>query len=144
MSDTPVKVEWLRAVCDAHGKDVLVLIALDRETNGMQLATWGRSAADKVEAHQIKEWIRQSCQDGGPPKTREVHESFILDAALNRERLDRCIDALEQLRDEYIEDALAGEFTRCGCGPDEKCGLCVAQEAIAFAKDGPAGAEEGG
>lgn len=49
------------------------------------------------------------------------------------------LEALEQLAEEYFEDALGGEYRGCGCeddDPENRCGLCAAHAAIVRAKGG--------
>lgn len=113
-----VTCEKLRDLCEPAGKDVAVLIALDG-AGRVQLVTFGRRAADKVEAHKIKEWVKAGARGGEPAKALAVHESFILDAAVNRERLDRCVAALRA-----ASGSLAGEA------------LAACEEALRFAEGG--------
>jgi hypothetical protein len=76
---------------------VAVLILLQNEQPGavgqIQFVTYGRSAEDKVESHQLKKFIQDKMYGGDVP-TGTTHESFILDAAKNKLRLDACREAL--------------------------------------------------
>lgn len=91
----------LWAICEPHGKNIAVLIAVGPERQ-IQFVTYGRRAEDKVEAHQIKEWIVREAFFGKRPPSDVVHESFVRDAAVNKERLDKTVAALE-----YVQNMLA-------------------------------------
>ena len=76
--DPAARVGVLMVLADAPGKP-----------NGeIQFVTWGRRAEDKSEAHNLKEWVKRKVFGGDVPDAR-THESFILDAAKNREELDQ-------------------------------------------------------
>jgi hypothetical protein len=83
IADTPDRVAVLMILRDVEGKP----------GGSIQFVTAGKTAADKVEAHQLRDWIKDEVFDGKAPEPT-VHESFILDAARNKERLERCIAAL--------------------------------------------------
>lgn len=89
MSDNLVTCERLAALLDLSGSraGVLMLLNGSPDATSIQFVTYGRGATDKVEAHNLKEWIKEDVLQGESPPTT-VHESFILDAAKNKERVD--------------------------------------------------------
>jgi hypothetical protein len=102
MSDRIVTCDDLARVAERDPrKGVAVLVLLAHAPDEIQFVTYGRTAADKVEAHELKEWIKRQVFEGKAPEPKAVHESFILDAAVNRERLDRCVKALRAVLDTY-------------------------------------------
>jgi hypothetical protein len=90
-----VTCEELAVLCKSHGKRVGLLVALGPGSR-TQLVTYGDRAADKVEAHQMKEWFKRESLDGPPPPVTH-HESFILDAAKVKEQRDDLLAAVVDL-----------------------------------------------
>lgn len=145
MSDAPKPTgrptcDELWAICEPHGKDVAVLVAVGPGRQ-IQFVTYGRRAEDKVEAHQIKEWIvREAFFGERPPGV--VHESFILDAAVNKERLDAAVAALE-----YVQKMLAQPVPIPGGGGEETLAQRLAAmggvRAESLVNDALAGAKNG-
>lgn len=74
----------------------VVLMGLHEDGPGIQFVTYGRCAADKSEAHNLKEWIKDEVFDGKPPPP-VTHESFILDAARVKQERDDLLAALEYI-----------------------------------------------
>ena len=83
---------------------VLILLKTDdsAEAGQIQFVTYGRSAEDKVESHQLKKFIQDRMYGGNVPGG-VTHESFILDAAKNKQRLDECFELLRRVRS-FIEN----------------------------------------
>lgn len=95
----------LRRLVEPHPDRVALLILL-RDVPGkphgeIGFVTYGRKAADKVEAHNLKEWVKNEVFNGEVPQPARVHESFIHDAALNSERLDTVKTLVREMR-QYI------------------------------------------
>lgn len=104
----------LAQLIEPHPDRAAVLIVL-RDVEGkpggeIQFVTYGRTAQNKVEAHQLKEWIAREVFDGTKPPA-VVHESFILDAAVNKEKLDRAVAILRRLADSYVGNGSVFEVT---------------------------------
>lgn len=97
----PITVADLATLCRAAGKNVAVLIAAEDATNTFQFVTWGKTASDKLKARELCDWCQEAIYEGDVPKPLVVHESFVRDAALNKERLDRCVAALLQVLQTY-------------------------------------------
>ncbi len=87
-----VTCEQLRALIDVTPNRVALLILLrnveGNEHGEIQFVTYGKSAEDKSEAHNLKEWVQDEVFHGEVPEAR-IHESFILDAAKVKEENDR-------------------------------------------------------
>ena len=81
---------------------VLILLKSDAP-NSVQFVTYGRSAEDKAESHELKKFLQNAMYDEGLPANRTTHESFILDAAKNKQRLDECYELLKRVR-QFIEN----------------------------------------
>lgn len=96
-----VSCEDLQALMRRRSGRVAVAIILHGEVDSgdgkIQLCTYGETAEDKVESHNLKEWI-VSCLDDECYTTggREVHESFILDAAKVKQERDEFRDLLKE------------------------------------------------
>ncbi len=89
---------------------VAVLIGLHDVGSGIQFVTYGRSAEDKAESHNLKEWIKEDVFDGEVPSAT-THESFILDAAKAKQQRDGLLAACELL----LADADAPQGDRAAC-----------------------------
>lgn len=87
MSDERVSCQELADLMKPVDRVAVLVLLKSDPPNGMQLVTFGRSAEDKSESHQLKEWIKNKVLGGETPKI-ETHESFILDAAKNRQAVD--------------------------------------------------------
>jgi hypothetical protein len=88
-----VTCEELAALLRPADNVAVLTILRDGE---IQFVTAGRRAEDKAEAHQLKEWIKREVFAGKVPTAR-THESFILDAAKVRQRLDEVRTFLDGL-----------------------------------------------
>ena len=86
----------LKQLMDARQGRTAVAVILDGTR--IQFVTFGREAADKLEAHNLKEWIKREVMEGNPTAMSETHESFILDAAKNKELKDELLAAIQRLR----------------------------------------------
>ena len=111
---------------------VLVIVKEEGRRDGLQLVTYGREANDKLAAHNLKEWIKSELFDGDPPLTVS-HESFILDAAKNKELKDELLTAIQRLR-----KAIHDEIGVNPAEPEIEIDRAVAEadRAIAKAKGG--------
>lgn len=94
-----VTCDELAGIMRPNDNVAVLLILRDGE---MQLVTYGRTADDKAEAHEVKEYIVNDLFEGNPPKAK-THESFILDAAKNKQRLDECFELIKRVRT-FIEN----------------------------------------
>ena len=116
-----VTCDDLRRLIGPHADRVAVLILLrdaEGKPNGeIQFVAYGKTARDKAEAHRLKEWVKREVFGGDPPAPDRVHESFVLDAAKNKEALDALRDearaVLRQLDDLATAWGDEGVFRRC-------------------------------
>jgi hypothetical protein len=91
---THLKVDDLRQLI-ATTEDraaVLVLLRGLPPDGTVQFITYGKKAEDKVQAVLLRELIEHAYYEGEAPEGKAL-ESFILDAAINKERLDNLIAA---------------------------------------------------
>lgn len=99
----PIPVEALKRIADEYGKDVVLLIAEDHPADRTVLASFGKTAADKVRAAALLDDYA-SIRFGPDVKPVEVYEDFRLDAAKNKERLDSLEAAIRKHRDQKADD----------------------------------------
>lgn len=84
---------------------LMLLRSHPEKPNGeIQFVTYGRTAEDKAESHDLKEWIKDEVFGGDAPEAA-THESFIIDAAKNKQRLDECYELLKRCR-QFMENGI--------------------------------------
>ncbi len=94
LSGVGVNVIDVRAMTEKAGASWCVAVFAVPE--GTQFVTWGRTPEDKCEASEVAEEI--SAALGCGEKTR-VYESFKLDAAKNKARVEELEDVLQKTLD---------------------------------------------
>ena len=70
----PVLVSALQDLARRFGKDVVVMITIDRAYGRMQFASYGIEAADKDEAAHLADFLATTC--GMRPEEKESYEDF--------------------------------------------------------------------
>lgn len=80
-----------------EGRVAVCVILKGRGSNSQtQLVTYGETAEDKVESHDLKEFIKDAMFAGYVPAVT-VHESFILDAAKVKQQRDEALQCLHEI-----------------------------------------------
>lgn len=83
-----ITCDAIRRICEADGKSYAVLISVDRAAGNTLFTTWGRTPEDKAEAKATADHLSaELCPSPGGPDV--VYESFVLDAATNKAKVER-------------------------------------------------------
>lgn len=90
--------EKVRQLADSAEKQWVIFIAGNPDKT-TQFVTWGKTPEDKVYASDLAEYIGEDLC--GPPI--EIHESFKLDAARNKAKLEELNEREKQVRALLIE-----------------------------------------
>jgi len=70
----PIHVSVAQHLADGHGKDIVLIVGWDRESNKTNIVTWGREPEQKEAAAKAGETIAK--QLGLADDLAEVHEDF--------------------------------------------------------------------
>ncbi len=97
----PLTPDYVRRVVEGLGVNWAVVIA-GRTDSRVQFTTWGRSARDKADASWHSQEAHKACYDGPPT----VFESFVMDAARHKERVEQLESRLAGVTDTALDAGL--------------------------------------
>lgn len=123
-----VTCDAIRRICEQDKKSYAVLICVNRANNTTQFATWGKSPEDKCDASDLADQLSKGLCGSLEPV--EVYESFKLEAARNKARVEQLEDVLRRAKQFIMNGIEVGYIARPELGTTEHATMVAVQQAV--------------